>query len=252
MRKTIVLWVVLIVFFVAFYRAFSNGQGGINFSGLGFAPWAIVAAVFTGVVVWGRRQRRINQLSTDGAELLNRGRCAEALAKFEEFRRRSRSPIGPYNVGVARLWLWQFDEAARELEAARKGAKQVPAVAAGIPIVLGLVNAMQGDRNAAENAFASIDAKLKDSGQVLLLQGVLACRTGDFTKARQLFARHEIKQLGGFHGALANALNAWCIEQTQGELRHVDRIALFGETGPERLKAAWPELAAFVERAPAA
>ena len=42
-----------------------------------------------------------------------------------------------------------------------------------------------------------------------------------------------------------------CIEKLTGELRHVDRIALFGETGPEELRKAWPELIAFVERAPA-
>src|SRR5690349_7370428 len=107
MWKTIVLWVVLVVFFITFYRAFSNGHEGLNLSNLGLAPWAIVAVFFAGFMLWVRRLRRINLLSQEGAELLNRGRCAEALAKFEEFRSKSKSAIGPYNVGVARLWLWQ-------------------------------------------------------------------------------------------------------------------------------------------------
>lgn len=41
------------------------------------------------------------------------------------------------------------------------------------------------------------------------------------------------------------------IEHLSGEKRHVDRIALFGETGPEGLRKGWPELIDFVERAPA-
>jgi hypothetical protein len=41
------------------------------------------------------------------------------------------------------------------------------------------------------------------------------------------------------------------VEEASGELRHVDAVPLFGETGPEGLRKAWPELIAVVERAPA-
>jgi hypothetical protein len=61
-----------------------------------------------------------------------------------------------------------------------------------------------------------------------------------------------VKQLGGGTGALVNALRAWAIERTTGELRHVDRVLLFGETGPQAVEKVWPELAQFVARAPAA
>jgi hypothetical protein len=36
---------------------------------------------------------------------------------------------------------------------------------------------------------------------------------------------------------------------TTGEQRHVDRVTLFGEVGPDRLGAFWPELVAWVEKA---
>jgi hypothetical protein len=250
MWRTLVLWVVLVAMFIAIYQSLGGGTHGAALGG--FGPWLAVAPLMVGLLLWSRRQRGINQLSVEGAELLHRGRAAEALAKFEEFRGKSRSAVGPFNVGIARMTLWQLDEAARELEVAKKGSKQLPAVRHGIPVLLGLIHALRGDTRAANDAIGAVDAKLKDTGQVLLAQAALSCRAGDFAKGRELLGRHEVKQLGGFNGALAAALHAWSVEQTQNELRHVDRIALFGETGPERLKAAWPELAAFVERAPAA
>jgi hypothetical protein len=250
MWRTLALWVVLVAIFVGVYTSLNGG--GIRSSLGDFGPWLGVAPLFVGLVFWGRRQQRINQLNAEGAELLHRGRASEALAKFEEYRRKSKTAVGPFNIAIARLSLWQLDEAARELGIAKKNAARVPAVKHGIPVLLGVIHAIRGDAAAANEALGAIDAKLKDTGQVLLAQAALACRAGDFAKARELLGRHEVKQLGGFNGALAATLHAWSVEQMQNELRHVDRIALFGETGPERLKAAWPELAAFVERAPAA
>jgi hypothetical protein len=155
-------------------------------------------------------------------------------------------------VGIARLFLWQLDEAMTELDAAVKRPENIALVSRGGPMLLALAAALKGMPTAAKAWLQQVDPRDADLGNTLLAQAVLMCREGSFASARQLLSRHEIKQLGGFYAALANALYAWCVEQTQGELRHVDRIALFGETGPERLKAAWPELAAFVERAPPA
>ena len=69
--------------------------------------------------------------------------------------------------------------------------------------------------------------------------------------ARAKLSTFEVKQTSGTIGTFARTLDAFCIERLTGELRHIDRIALFGETGPEGLRKAWPEFIAFVERAPA-
>jgi hypothetical protein len=57
--------------------------------------------------------------------------------------------------------------------------------------------------------------------------------------------------MAGTIGALARTIDALCIEQLTQERRHVDRVVLFGEAAPDELKRHWPELIAFVERAPA-
>ena len=68
--------------------------------------------------------------------------------------------------------------------------------------------------------------------------------------AREMLGRYELRSLGGPTRGLSDALKAWSVELTTGGRRHVDRVALFGEAGPEGLREAWPELVAFVERAP--
>jgi len=54
--------------------------------------------------------------------------------------------------------------------------------------------------------------------------------------------------LGQRH-AFRDALVAWCVEQRSDAQWPVDVALLFGEAGPERLRSAWPEFAAFVDRA---
>jgi hypothetical protein len=93
---------------------------------------------------------------------------------------------------------------------------------------------------------------LARSGTALLAQAVIAIRGDDFASARSSLAAYEIRLLGGPTRGLADALSAWCLEQTTGERRHVDRLGLFGEAGPDALRRFWPELSDFVERAPAA
>lgn len=58
--------------------------------------------------------------------------------------------------------------------------------------------------------------------------------------------------LGGPMRGLAEALQAWALEQQRGTARHVERLGLFFEAGPDAFKAWWPELHQFLQSAPAA
>jgi len=66
--------------------------------------------------------------------------------------------------------------------------------------------------------------------------------------SRGLSPPGEVRQLGGTERAIADTLAAWCALELRGELRPIDRIALFGEAAPDGLFEVWPELQAFLER----
>ncbi|MBE2253490.1 MAG: hypothetical protein IAE78_28440 [Myxococcus sp.] len=114
-----------------------------------------------------------------------------------------------------------------------------------------LVKALLGDVAGARQALgqrpSSADPRLNT-----LTEAVLQLRAGDLEGARTRLGRFDAKQLAGTFGALGRALEGFCVAQLSGELRHVDRVALYGETGSGELASAWPELVAFVERAPPA
>ena len=114
-----------------------------------------------------------------------------------------------------------------------------------------LLDDVSSELDPERNAF--LMGYLADSGaQVFLTTAVLAVRAGDFAEGRRSLSVYEIRLLGGPTRGLADALSAWCLEQTTGERRHVDRLGLFGEAGPDAIRRFWPELADFLERAPAA
>lgn len=258
--KTIALWIGLILLFVAFYQYFGATQPHWARNAREPEPvWVTAVPVGAMVVVFGvlfvvfRRTAKRNALSVEAVGLMNQGRYSEALAKFEEFRRQSpKHPLSPYNVGVANLALWRVEEAAKDFDAADALAKQQPYLKEAIPPFAAVASALLGKPELAKQWLSRLDPKKGDRPLALLAEGLLACRAGDDAGARATLTRFEVKQLGGFHAALAIAVSAFCLERQSGELKPVDKVALFGETGPERLKALWPELAEFVAKAPAA
>lgn len=258
--KTIALWAVLVVLFVAFYQYFSTTEHGEPRSSREpEAIWASVVPVAAVVVVVGvlfvvfRRTAKRNALSVEAVGLMNQGRYSQALEKFEEFRRKApKHPLSPYNVAVANLALWRVEEAAKDFDAADALAKQAPDLKEAVPPFAALASGLLGKPEVAKQWLARLDPQKGDRPLALLAEGLLACRAGDHAGARATLTRFEVKQLGGFHAALASAVSALCLERISGELRPVDKVALFGETGPERLSALWPKLAEFVAKAPAA
>ncbi len=250
----IALWLVLVVLFVAYYVFSSANDAGTNGNSGGLPFPEIVVAVLVGLVVAlfavVLPRRRAARLSNEGVALLSQGRILAALEKFEATRPAlNKHSIFFYNVGVTRLSLWQLEEAERELEQARRKRLSGDVSPLAIPH-LALAKALQGKAAAAREWLQQAKSlKTDGSATALLATAILACRDQDWSTARATLERPELNSLGGPYRGLHETLRAWCVEQTAGERRHVNAVSLFGETGPDRLRAAWPELVAFVDRA---
>ena len=200
-----------------------------------------------------RRFRLMRAPMNEGVKLLGQGRYVQALEIFEKYRQaQPNEPAGAFNSGSTKLQLWKLDAALADLESSRAMAKgKVPALAALLPEHLALVQALLGRVGDARESLKDLPPDQADPGRVRLAEAIVLARHGDAAGARTKLSSFEVKQMSGTIGALARTLDAMCIEQLTGELRHVDRVALFGETGPDELRKAWPELISFVERAPA-
>ncbi len=261
--KTIILWVVLIVLFVAFYNVFQHrpeaGDAPVaapatqtDLTGLA-AQWLPIVFLFLFFVFFMRALQKRHAASHEGARLLAQGRYLQALEHFEKYRRQqAKQAAGPFNSGVARLQLWKLDEAVADLEAAEKlGGGRHAQLGPLLQEHLALSLALLGRSDDARRRLASVPHDEGDPGRIGLAEAILLARSGDAAGARTRLGAFEVKQLGGSVGALARTLDALCIEQLSGERRHIDRVALYGEVSPDGLKKVWPELVAFVDRAPA-
>lgn len=261
--KTFILWVVLITLFFAFYQIFSLPPGEAAATATTTAPqplwmsaltnWLPIVFLFLFFVFFMRAAQRKHVPVNEGVRLLHQGRYAQALKQFETYRKaQPTEPIGAFNAGSTRLQLWKLEAALADLEAAQKMAKgKVEALKTLLPEHLALTFALLGRPADARRHLAEIPAEKGDPGRIALAEAVLHARNGELHLAREKLSSFEAKQMGGTLGALARTVDALCIERLTNELRHVDRVALFGETGPDELRKAWPELIAFVERAPA-
>lgn len=187
----------------------------------------------------------------EGVRLLNHGRYSAALEQFRQLA--ARQPVNPlvqFNVGVACLQLWQLDKALAAFErAVALGASRDHRLARLLPEYVALATALLNRPDSAQR-LAQARSAGGDPSKLAIAEAVLSARSGDFTAARAKLGTFEARQLGGVMGALGRAADAFCVERLTGELRHVDRIGLFGETGADGLRAVWPELVTFIERAP--
>lgn len=214
-----------------------------------FRIFAIPVALLTGAIVAAWWQRLRQRPLGEGYAALHRGQLAAALEKFERHARRDpRDPNGLYYRGVARMQLWQLKAAAGDLEEAWQRAGNP---SDWHPAAPALCHALLGNADRAAQWLTRLPADDAFPAETALARAVLLARSAEWASARERLAMLEAKRLGGPLGALARALDSWWVERLTGELRHVDRVALFGEAGPEELRSAWPGFVEFVERAPA-
>jgi hypothetical protein len=259
--RTLVLYVVLMFVFVGLFKFFQANAPAEPLPEKDDATlWRDIAIQFLPILVFFtifvvslRRLRTTNRVAGAGVALLGQGRYAEALEQFEQYRRANpRDAVGAFNTGAAKLSLWKVEAARADLQAAEQmGGGTQGALATALPEHLALALALLGDEPGARRMLSSLPVGKGDVGRVALAEAILLARAGNASEARRRLSSFESKQLSGSIGALSRTLDAMCVESLTGELRHVDRVALFGETGPDELRKAWPELIAFVERAPA-
>jgi tetratricopeptide (TPR) repeat protein len=247
------LWLVVLSFFVAAMLLAMRLPESLRLrfvtSWFPFAMLAFFLAVVVLVFSWARSA---NRLSVEGNSMLSQGRFAEAIAIFERAARLARrSNVIPYYRGIALMCLWRvaeaeasFDEAAAQRLVPADLTKLLFPSRALSAALLGWTEVASARLEEAQRVDAA------NTAEVVLARAVLAGRAGAWAEARALLQRYEVKLLGGPMRGLADALYAWTVERLTGELRPVDRVGLYGEAGPGGLKALWPELAAFVERAP--
>ncbi len=255
MRKSLGLWVLLIVLFVAFYNLYSTPaatQQGQTHSSQGWVTWAVLGAVVLAIVLYVRHAQKKVARTHEGVRFLREGRYAQALEVFESVRlTNKKDPTLLYNCAVTRLHLWQLENARRDFEAVKAMKGEKAAIVTLLPEHLALAYVLSGRLGEATRELATVPADKGEPGRLTLVTALVLLRSGEAAGARAKLASFEVKQLGGAMGTLARTAEAFCIEHLSGEKRHVDRIALFGETGPEGLRKGWPELIDFVERAPA-
>jgi tetratricopeptide (TPR) repeat protein len=217
--------------------------------------WAFPAVVggITFVFVF-LRMRRANADSVEGIALLNQGRFIDAVAAFEKGLARSpRSHIFLFNKGVALMSLWRTADAEAAFD--RAASMRVSNFSFNLERMLvpqrALAAALLGRVDAARTHLARAEAlQLGRSAQLTITNAVLAFRANDLTQARALLGAYEVKLLGGPTRGLADALTAWCVSRLGGPQRPIDKVALYGEAGPDALRKVWPELVEFVSQAP--
>jgi hypothetical protein len=251
--RTIVLWVVLIVLFVAFYNFFSQpGDAPPDLSG-----WIPVAVIVVGAVGFGvfsgRKTQKGVRLNEEGNTLLSRGRNAAALEKFELARpllKNQGQGVIPFNVAICELALWRLEAAERELTRAQ-GIKELPASLRNlIPVRLALTSALKGAVGVAEERLGVARTLDAEDPLIVLVNGIIASRREDWAQTRALLEGPATHLLGGSLRGLRDALLSWSVERLTGERRYVDPITVFGEASTDSLRQYWPQLVDFLlERA---
>jgi tetratricopeptide (TPR) repeat protein len=247
------LWVAVVSFFVAAYLLATRLPEDLRVrfvtSWFPFAMFAVFLSVFVLFFSWARAA---NRFSVEGNSLLAQGRFVEAIAMFERAAKLARrSNVVPYYRGVALMCLWRIDEADASFEEAAAQRLSTADLTKLLFPSRSLSAALAGRVDVARSRIDEAERMgAGNTAEALLARAVLHARAGEWAEARVLLQRYEVKLLGGPIRGLADALYAWCVERLTGELRAVDRVALQGEAGPDGLKKVWPELVAFVDRAP--
>lgn len=247
MKRLALNMVVIVV--VAAALVFLQSRGVLT--SLWWFPIGVGLVTFVLVVL---NQRRANADSLTGITFLNQGRFSEAVKAFEQgIKRHPRSHVFTFNRGVALSSLWRTHEADEAF--AKAASMRLSNLTFNLERMVlpqrALTSALLG--RATESAkFIDEAARvgLDRSAHLTIAKAVNAVRANELVKARELLAAYEVKLLGGPVRGLADALTAWCALQLSAQVRPIDKVALFGEAGPDALRKVWPELTAFVESAP--
>jgi len=175
------------------------------------------------------------------------GRYSEFLGLVEA------APVGDpgtrLQIAATKLLLWRLAAAASELELIARDEEARGPIATSATAHLALTEALRGRFESSQHWLTRVPHG-EESAVCALTRAVLDIRSARWSSARGELSAFPVKQLGGPLGALARGVDAMAIEASTSEMRHVDRIALFGEASPEELERGWPEFIAAVHRLP--
>jgi len=226
-------------FFVAFSISKDHQKLAIVF---GAAP---AIGYIVAIIIDAQRGAREN---SRGLLLLTEGRCVEALAAFESAAvLMPLSAIPRYNVGNANVWLWKLEEARTQIQAATEWMSGAALRSIAVP-TLAYIAAIQNTRPRADELNKEIETlKIAGNPVVLLAQAVWFAREEKWGEVMRSIEIERVRVLGGPTRAFADALRAWAMVKTGQPLPPIDRVGVFGETGPDALKKWWPEFTEFLK-----
>jgi hypothetical protein len=200
--KTVILWLLLILMFVAIYQVFSSAppprgetppSGGVSAGWIiGGGALSVVIAVFAYLSWVSRSVRRYNDESAEALRLLSRSDLGAALKQFEALAARWKRPrsiraVARHNVAWALL---RSGELARAIDAYSEIERT--GVVAGIGGVwhnvachLAIAHALSGDLDTAQQWLDEAVKRIGQGGDTRHLRGVAAlgraiieCRRG--------------------------------------------------------------------------
>lgn len=210
----------------------------------------IFAVVAVGVVVLSlRRSQRGAHQNNRGITLMSEGRLVEAIAAFEAASKdMGINPLPPFNIAMARLWLWKLEESRAGLEKATTTVRGRPLRQMATPALL-FIAAMQNDRAKAVVLEKEVDAlQLGRSAVVAMGRAVFHAREGRWKEVLDDLSLERTRPLGGPARAVADALRGWALVELGGTCPPLDAVGVFGETGPSAIRQWWPQFADFLER----
>ena len=271
-HKTLILWVLLILMFLAVYQLFSRTPPTpaqhVGYSDSNWFAWVLIApfvGLLVGWVVWSRiRLSRFNRENAGGIELLNKGITAKAAEVFESLVARYRWPAnlritGRHNAAIAQIKSGQLGRAIELLAPLLKD-KSAVNLHASAGNELAVAYALSGDLAAADKALAVVEKIPNVTAYHLIWpRVVIAARRGEFSElARTLESRwRELEsQLSGEVLRRLTLLRAFALASVDGVRGPGSAEPLLERLRPAApgeftwLSASWPELDAFLQTHP--
>jgi len=259
--RTIVLWVLLIILFLALWEFLQKTPGPHPAEAThesGTSPWAVTAvivvigALFVGYAKLVNRVRRANQ---KGIELLSEGKRAEALEVLEKAASMIAGGWAPkFNAALCLLELGRPDEALPRFEkVARSSAlEKVPLQGAAVMHFAALSASLAGDESRAREWFEK-GGKLANSPMSAVVEATLLARAGNAGAAVHVVETRwrELESCSAVYRKAARAIQAWSAAQIgQPEPYILEAIGGAKPCAPGELDflgVRWPELAAFLK-----
>jgi hypothetical protein len=230
--------------------------GYVAASLLALAAAVVLVAMATAI----HANRKARRLYAQGTQHFEAHQHADARAAFEEGERaQPRWPSFGLNRGQLELLRWNPMGARAHFERAWKlllekegrriaSTRDYQTMRAALPQWIAVSAALAGDIAAAQEWLAKAGDVLVNHA-ALMTRVTLACRASDFPAAARELAAFDVSTTGYALGVVALTLHSWSLEQTGGEARPL-HPTLFAELQPGALESVWPELAAFIARAP--